>query len=120
MGDEQADVLQRVQEPENSDAFMALDGIHRQLRHAVEDRNYSRVQDLVAQQRSVFEQAGQHHSGVLQHARLGRDLAFWALTMVRLQRAHDQRALLELVAFKKAYESYKPKFIRAFDCLAEG
>jgi len=120
MVDEQTMALQRVDGPGSSDAFIALDGIHRQLRHAVEDRNYARVQDLVAQQRSVFEQAGPHHSGALRHARLGRDLAFWALTMVRLQRAHDQRALLELVAFKKAYESYKPKPIRAFDCLAEG
>jgi len=102
------------------DPFIALDCIHTQLRHAVEDRNYNRVQDLVAQQRTVFEHAGPHDAEILEHAQRGRDLVIWALTMVRLQRAHDQRALLELGAFRQAYESYKPKPIRAFDCLAEG
>jgi len=107
-------------ESSNSDGFVALDCIHTQLRHAVEDRNYVRVQELVLQQRAVFETFGPQHPEAFRHAVAARDLAMWALTMVRLQRAHDQRALLELVAFKKAHESYKPKLVRDFACLAEG
>jgi hypothetical protein len=108
------------QDAPGSDAFIALPSIHTQLRYAVEDRNYRRVQDLVAQQRTVFERAGPQHAEALQHARSGRDLVMWALTMVRLQRAHDQRALFELVAFKNAQTSYGPKPVRSFDCLVEG
>ena len=120
MYDEQTTVDLSVDEPPNPDAFIALDHIHTQLRHAVEDRNYGRVQDLVTQQRVVFDQADPHHPETLQQAQAGRDLAVWALTMVRLQRAHDQRALLELVAFRKADESYKPRPVHSFDCVAEG
>ncbi len=104
----------------DSDAFLALDGIHTQLRHAVEDRNYTQVQNLIAQQREVFEQAGADHTEAPLHARRAHELAVWALTMVRLQRAHDQRAMCELVAFKKAHESYQRKPVRVFDCRVEG
>ncbi len=117
---DQAGVPPRANASANPNAFLALDSIHTRLRHAVEDRNYTRVQDLVAQQREVFEQAGADHTEALRHARVARELAIWALTMVRLQRAHDHRALLELVAFKKACQSYQPKPVRAFDCLMEG
>lgn len=111
---------QKVESPDSPDVFVALYTIHTQLRHAVEDRNYIRVQELVAQQRAVFEQAGPQHADARRHALPGRDLVVWALTMVRLQRAHDLRSLLELVAFKKAHQSYEPKPVRASNCLAEG
>lgn len=120
MDPDQTTVAVSVEEPLSSSAFVALDRIHTQLRHAVEDRNYSRVQDLVAQQRAVFEKAGPQHAEALQHAQAGRELASWALTMVRLQRAHTQRALLELAGFKRAHESYRPKHVRPYDCHVEG
>ncbi|MGA7413969.1 MAG: hypothetical protein WBW33_26060 [Bryobacteraceae bacterium] len=120
MSHNQATAPETLDGPGESDAFLALDVLHTQLRHAVEDRNYGRIQDLVAQQRAVFEQASPQHAGALHHAVAGRDLVMWALTMVRLQRAHDQRALLELVTFKKALDSYEPRAAHIFDCLAEG
>jgi hypothetical protein len=117
---DQAGSTQNCDVINDSMPFDALDDIHRQLRHAVEDRNYLRVQELIAQQRAVFDLAGHQHPEAQPHAVAGRDLAAWALTMVRLQRAHDQRALAETGAFKKAAESYGPEPVYAVDCLAEG
>lgn len=115
---QQPDPLRSVSELQNPDAFAILDNLRTLLRHAVEDRNYTRVQELVSQQRAVFEQVGAQHPDARQHALVDRDLAAWALTMVRLQRAHDQHALLELVAFKKMAESYAPPPARSVTCLA--
>lgn len=105
---------------ENSGPFASLDGLHTQLRHAVEDRDYLRVQSLVARQRAVFDHAGHQHPEARHYALAGRDLTAWALTMVRLQRAHDQRALAELVSFKKASQSYAPEQALGVECMVEG
>ena len=102
-----------------SDAFSGLDHIHRQLREAVEDRNYTLVDGLLAQQRAVFEQAGVNHPKARYHATVARDMAAWALTMVRLQHAHDQRQLFEVIVIQKASESYAPPS-RMADYLGEG
>jgi hypothetical protein len=117
---DQTEVPIGLDKPQNPDPYVALEGIHRQLRHAVEDRNYSRVQDLVAQQRAVFDEAGPHHAEAVQYALPARDLAAWALTMVRLQRAHNQRALVELGALRKAHESYTQRPVRSQNGQIEG
>jgi hypothetical protein len=120
MHDDQTTVAKQVDERGNPDAFTALEGINTRLRHAVEDRNYARVEELIAEQRDVFERASPYDPEIIPHAERARDLIIWALTMVRLQRAHDQRAISELGAFRQAYASYRPEPIRTFDRHAEG
>lgn len=106
--------------PEESGPFATLDSINREFRHAVEDRNYLRLQELVAQQRAVFDGAGHQHPEAHKYAMVGRELAAWALTMVRLQRSHDQHAWTNIVAFKKASESYAPEPVSGIDYVAQG
>ncbi len=117
---DRTDQKQEAYVSEDSGPFAVLDGIHREFRHAVEDRNYLRLQELVAQQRAVFDRAGHQHPEAHNYAVAGRDMVAWALTMVRLQRSHDQHAWTNLVAFKKASDSYASELVSTIDCVAEG
>jgi hypothetical protein len=65
MQQDQTSLPHTADSTDNSDAFISLATIHTQLRDAVEDRNYRRIQDLVVQQREVFERAGARHAEAL-------------------------------------------------------
>jgi hypothetical protein len=92
-------------EPENP--FARLPEVQKQIRQAVEQRNYAQVLLMVEKQRVLFHEAGYGHPEILRFARIAHELTLWALTMVRLQRAHTKSAIHRLSTMKRISNSYR-------------
>lgn len=62
------------------------------LRAAIEQRRYQDVQPILRNQRPLFESLNYNEPDALDLLKQGQDLANWALTMIRVQRAHMERS----------------------------
>ena len=62
------------------------------LRAAVEERRYDDIQTILRNQAPLFETLNYNEPEALDLLKQGQDLTNWALTLVRVQRAHMERA----------------------------
>jgi hypothetical protein len=86
--------------------FARLSEVQANIRRAVEERNYPRVLSLVDEQQAIFRAAGRHHPEVPHFAKIAHELTVWALTMVRVQRAHTESAIRQLSSAKRIADRY--------------
>jgi hypothetical protein len=87
--------------------FARLPEVQSDIRRAVEERNYPRVLSLVDEQQAIFRMAGRHHPETSRFAQTAHELTVWALTMVRIQRAHTESAIRQLSAAKRIADHYR-------------
>ncbi len=59
----------------------------------------------------MFRAAGRGHPEISRFARVAHELTLWALTMVRLQRAHTESAIRHLSTAKRIADSYRQSSI---------
>lgn len=86
--------------------FARLPELQKLIRQAVEDRDYPRVLSLIEEQQAMFHEAGRGHPKTSHFAHIAHELTVWALTMVRLQRAHTESRIRQLSSAKRIADSY--------------
>jgi hypothetical protein len=76
------------------------------LRAAVEERRYQDVQIVLRNQRPLFEGLNYNDPEALDLLKQGQDLANWAITLTRVQRAHMERAYACMARLKQLDDGY--------------
>lgn len=92
--------------PQEQGPFLRLPEVQKGIRRAVEERNYKAVLGLVEEQQSMFRAAGPGHPEVPHFAQRAHELTVWALTMVRLQRAHTENAIRQITSARRVADIY--------------
>jgi hypothetical protein len=85
------------------------------VRGAIEDRRYPDAQQLLAEQRELFQKLEFDDAGECELLNQARELTNWALMLARVQHAHAERAFASLLKLKQLDAGYMPSPV----CAAE-
>jgi hypothetical protein len=90
----------------SQDLLLSLQQSFADLRQAVEDRRYDDVPVVLKHQQELFNALDFKDSESFDLLKQAQDLTNWAITLVRLQRAHTERAYAHAQCLKQMGEGY--------------
>jgi hypothetical protein len=78
------------------------------LRKTIADRHYLEAQELLAEQRGLFQKLEIEDLEACELLNQARELTNWALMLARVQHAHTERAFASLLKLKQLDAGYLP------------
>lgn len=78
------------------------------VRKAIEERKYTAVEALLAEQRKLFQQLDLHDESAREILNQAQDLTHWAILMTQMHHAHTEQALASVLKLKQLDAGYMP------------
>ena len=85
------------------------------LKLAIKNRKYDQIQPVLDEQRELLNKLHFREAGELELLKQAQDVTNWALTLARIQHAHDERAYACMLRLKQLDQGYMPSPVCSAD-----